>query len=44
MDLPKSYRISLYKKELTEDDIKQLIAANPGLKVTAEELNALIDK
>lgn len=41
---PYPYKITAYKKELTEDDIKQLIAANPGLKVTAEELNALIDK
>lgn len=35
------YRIKTFKKKLTDKDIAKLIAANPGLKVTAEQMNAL---
>ena len=30
-----------YKNEWTEEDIRELMEANPGLKITAEEMNAL---
>ena len=35
------YKIAEFKKEWTEEDIEQLIAVNPGLKLTAEEMNVL---
>lgn len=38
---PYPHKIRTFKKEWTDEDIARLIAANPGLKVTAEEMNAL---
>lgn len=41
IDPPYPHKIFEFKKEWTEEDIAALIAANPGLTVTAEEMNAL---
>lgn len=38
---PYPYKIMTFKREWADEDIAQLIAVNPGLKVTAEEMNAL---
>ena len=38
---PYPHKIRTIKREWTDEDIEQLIAANPGLKVTAEEMNSL---
>ena len=40
-DPPYPYEIPVYKKLWTEEDVELLKAMNPGLNVTAEELNAL---
>ena len=41
MEPPYPYKIMTFKREWADEDIAQLIAVNPGLKVTAEEMNAL---
>ncbi|MCM1045102.1 MAG: hypothetical protein NC417_06305 [Candidatus Gastranaerophilales bacterium] len=38
---PYPYEIPVYKKLWTEEDVELLKAMNPGLNVTAEELNSL---
>lgn len=38
---PYPYEIPVYKKLWTEEDVERLKAMNPGLNVTAEELNVL---
>ena len=38
---PYPYKIIEFMKEWTEDDIKKLMTANPGVTVTVEDMNAL---